>query len=426
MYAQDVVSLGLQTETITAIAIDPKNPNTIYAGSSSNFSSNTFGMIFKSTNQGITWDTLYRGVSVTDIKIHPIDNTILYAALEVNVKSKSVILKSTDAGLSWSKADSGITANSEVWVQQIVFVKQNTEMLYCYTSGNFSGSIYATMNGGKVWTKINESPHLAGNLHDLIIEGGDSLKLLAINNALENLVRSNDSGKSWIEIPLNKPLANILRQEDSTNNLFALVTDTVGKPTIVYKSGDHGNTWTEIPGEIPDSLYPVEMVILNRMNKEDKLVIANKYLRTYVYASSDNIPWVLKSVFPMRFTTMIYHPEGYLLATGLTGIYKIGGITSVSRGNNPALYTMAFSIKSIYPNPFNPSTRITFELSHSSQVKLVVYDMLGREMTQLVSDEKEAGQYSVMWNASSFAAGVYLARMSAGDYSEVKKLILLK
>jgi hypothetical protein len=79
-----------------------------------------------------------------------------------------------------------------------------------------------------------------------------------------------------------------------------------------------------------------------------------------------------------------------------------------------------------YPNPFNPSTTIKFELAKSGNASLIVYDMLGRPVATLVNGEIEAGYHTVNFNASNLAAGVYFYSLQAGDFSSVKKLILLK
>jgi len=72
-----------------------------------------------------------------------------------------------------------------------------------------------------------------------------------------------------------------------------------------------------------------------------------------------------------------------------------------------------FSLSRSFPNPFNPSTQIRFDLPEESNVSLVIYDILGRQVVELVSGEYEAGYHSVTWNASSFSSGVYLARFVA-------------
>jgi hypothetical protein len=84
-----------------------------------------------------------------------------------------------------------------------------------------------------------------------------------------------------------------------------------------------------------------------------------------------------------------------------------------------------FSLLQNYPNPFNPRTTIRYELRVKSEVRLVVYDLLGREVVTLVNEtQDQAGIKSVQWNASGMASGVYLFRLSAGEFSESRKMIL--
>ena len=79
-----------------------------------------------------------------------------------------------------------------------------------------------------------------------------------------------------------------------------------------------------------------------------------------------------------------------------------------------------------YPNPFNPTTKIKFELPKSSFVKLVVYDILGREVIKLVNEKLTAGSYETEWGAQEFASGVYFYKLVANDFSETKKMLLIK
>lgn len=85
-----------------------------------------------------------------------------------------------------------------------------------------------------------------------------------------------------------------------------------------------------------------------------------------------------------------------------------------------------YMLEQNYPNPFNPSTTISFRLPEQSQVVLKIYDALGREVTTLVNDEMKAGSYNVQWTATDFASGIYFYRLSAGKFSQTKKLMLLK
>jgi hypothetical protein len=85
-----------------------------------------------------------------------------------------------------------------------------------------------------------------------------------------------------------------------------------------------------------------------------------------------------------------------------------------------------FDLSQNYPNPFNPSTKINFDMPKDGLVSLKIYDMLGREVSTLVSEFRTAGYYSVDFNASSLTSGVYFYRVSTGDFSAVKKMTVLK
>ena len=79
-----------------------------------------------------------------------------------------------------------------------------------------------------------------------------------------------------------------------------------------------------------------------------------------------------------------------------------------------------------YPNPFNPSTVIAYELSTVSHVTLKIYDILGREVATLVNEKQNPGFYSVRFNAFYLSSGVYFYRIIAGRYNSVKKLVVMK
>ena len=79
-----------------------------------------------------------------------------------------------------------------------------------------------------------------------------------------------------------------------------------------------------------------------------------------------------------------------------------------------------------YPNPFNPSTKITYTIPELSFITLKVYNVLGKEVSTLVSEEKEAGKYSVEFDAKGLPSGIYFYRLQAGDFVETKKMVLMK
>lgn len=85
-----------------------------------------------------------------------------------------------------------------------------------------------------------------------------------------------------------------------------------------------------------------------------------------------------------------------------------------------------FSLKQNFPNPFNPSTQISFSVPQTSHILLKVYDTNGREVATLINQNKVAGNYAVDFNASSLASGIYYYTITAGSYTATKKMILMK
>jgi hypothetical protein len=99
--------------------------------------------------------------------------------------------------------------------------------------------------------------------------------------------------------------------------------------------------------------------------------------------------------------------------------------TDVENPPSPERLTR-FALDQNFPNPFNPATEISYQLSAFSRVTLKVYDLLGREVASLVNDKKVPGKYSAIWNASGMPSGVYFYRLQTGTYTETKKMLLLK
>ncbi|MCK5571112.1 MAG: T9SS type A sorting domain-containing protein, partial [Bacteroidetes bacterium] len=79
-----------------------------------------------------------------------------------------------------------------------------------------------------------------------------------------------------------------------------------------------------------------------------------------------------------------------------------------------------------YPNPFNPTTNVNYSIPTAGFVTLKVYDLLGQEVVTLVNQEQDAGSYRVDFNAVDLANGAYFYRLTAGTFTDVKKMVLMK
>lgn len=135
------------------------------------------------------------------------------------------------------------------------------------------------------------------------------------------------------------------------------------------------------------------------------------------------------------------HFECVLIANGVFEIkYPAGSIGTasgewleISLGNTATQvdkvevpYPDNFNLEDNYPNPFNPNTTINYQLTSISHVRLVVLDLLGREVAVLVNKKKETGKFSVSFSGSNLTSGVYFYKLTAGGFSDIKKMTLIK
>ena len=102
------------------------------------------------------------------------------------------------------------------------------------------------------------------------------------------------------------------------------------------------------------------------------------------------------------------------------------GSVKKQRNFKGSLVVTEYALEQNYPNPFNPTTTINYQIPKDGSVTITVFDNLGREVATLVNEQKEAGRYSVQFDATRLSSGVYYYSLKAGDYKAVKKLVLLK
>ena len=117
-----------------------------------------------------------------------------------------------------------------------------------------------------------------------------------------------------------------------------------------------------------------------------------------------------------------YHCEPHQ-AMGMTGTIIVQDPVGVSDDESIA---EQFELQQNYPNPFNPITRISYAIPSASFVNLKVYDIIGNEITVLVNEEKQAGNYQIDFDATELTGGVYFYQLLTGSFVETKKMILMK
>ena len=172
------------------------------------------------------------------------------------------------------------------------------------------------------------------------------------------------------------------------------VADTVGKQIT-------RGQWTTLAITKLDSLAG--------LGKFDPTKAARIGVAIYYPGSLDTTQWLGKVEFD-DFTAY--------------GIWFANGVPSGVKGDAGVVYQ--YQLYSNYPNPFNPSTTIKYDVQMNSKVLIKVFDILGREVATLVDRKQAAGSYEVEFNASSLSSGVYFVRMNAGGFVKTQRMMLLK
>lgn len=106
----------------------------------------------------------------------------------------------------------------------------------------------------------------------------------------------------------------------------------------------------------------------------------------------------------------------------LVEYYVAAAAATQETSNTPIRYQLSQN----YPNPFNPITTLSYELPKTSDVILSIYDINGHLVETLVSQHRNAGKYQVQWDASGYSSGLYFYQIAAGDFTAIRRCVLLK
>jgi hypothetical protein len=129
---------------------------------------------------------------------------------------------------------------------------------------------------------------------------------------------------------------------------------------------------------------------------------------------NNNVYYTLRAIYN--------EPAGFSALTDT--LFERGDAIGID--DNGSCFPEKMALNPNYPNPFNPTTTITYSLNKSVHVRLEVYDLLGQLTEVLINKDQSAGHYKVRWNARKFPSGVYFYRFIAGDFVQVKKCLLMK
>jgi photosystem II stability/assembly factor-like uncharacterized protein len=345
-----------------------------------------YQLIIRTTNSGQNWSVVHPAVSedhsIVNLNIHNTSQATAFSEYWSSPYYYRYIYRTSDMGASWIITQTYVAGT---WIH---FIDLNTGWAYGSTYypppiNQYYLDVNKTVDGGQNWTLISRGSGVSINPGMIYFYSG-SLGFKYSHMGTVYFSRTNDGGYNWGGTGLN--LNQLIRSFYFVNSQKGWI---VGDNSIIYVTSNSGINWVQQTSPVTANLKMVNFI-------------------------DENTGWI---------------------AAGSMGILKTttgGVLTGFSKEGNEIPLTP--SLNQNYPNPFNPVTKIKFDIPLSRgvpegrgvSVQLIIYDLLGREVTTLVNELMKPGIYEVDWDGSSSASGVYFYRLITDEYVETKKMVLLK
>jgi photosystem II stability/assembly factor-like uncharacterized protein len=409
------------------------------------------GVILKSTNYGLNWIDL-------SPYYHPTwCNSISFANSQTGYigATDMLLLKTTNSGINWI-IDTSLFKNNGFGhpsIYHIQFTDENTGWLLSDTG------LFKTNNTGTNWIYKPFPTHSPDNMYFInnnigwlvvdteyqsynyssvfkTTDGGNNFKFLGFVNALSTDIKFYDSLYGYISCQNILGGPNLFRTTNGGNNWQGIELGTISSICIInrnkafvgqssgyiYKTTDGGDTWT-ISYNYDNSWSCIKFV-------NENTGFATNYKKNICYTTNGGDNWNYSNIgFYSGLGEIYFTPQniGFIVG-GYAKIFRtdnLGGIIGINNHNEVTLQN--YKLYQNFPNPFNPETTIKYSLPKNAFVTIKVYNILGKEITTLLNENKPIGDYSTVFNGSKFSSGVYFYSLIIdGKLNQVKKMIMIK
>jgi photosystem II stability/assembly factor-like uncharacterized protein len=375
----------------------------------------TSGLILVTTNAGQNWTTQYSGINNKRLnRIATVNSSIIYCSGYFET-----ILKSTDGGNNWIIIRNGPFGVGKSWDANY-FINENTGW-FC-GNGNY---VLKTTDGCITFDSVYIP---TSYLFDIYFRNANEGLICGEGSIVYKTI---DGGITWTEItvPHGTQVPTFLRMTFINDSTGYLISEARYR---VFKTTDFGSTWeyiTEVTG--PYYIYSIYFSSENtgwicggngyifkstnggyNWRQENTTAFSQGYLSS-LYFLNDNTGWAVGSATKILHTTT-------------------GGEPLLNISSNNEITPENFELFQNFPNPFNPVTNIGYELPVASEVILIVYDVVGKEIALLVNEKQNPGKYNFQLSIDDYhlTSGVYFYQLSAtggkDKFIQTKKMILLK
>lgn len=357
------------------------------------------GAIYKSNPEGTEFTQINEDMTVGFIWALLAHNGYYYAGTEQGVFRYD--------GSSWTLVGlDGMDVRSLVAVDGKIY------------AGVWLGGVYVSNDDGDTWASINTETISWAAVHDITanitVDFNVELFVATLGNGV---CFSPDGGESWTKLNLEYNFVWSIAST-STGTLFA---GTYGDG--LYTSDDNGQNWTKVVGVNAQYIYDITV------DAEDNVYIST--LLGGIYTSNNGGSSFSNAGMGGFGTSSVLafgssESGSVYVGTSDGSIYRKttgDGVTSV--GNEEDI-PKEFRLDQNYPNPFNPSTTIQFAVPKAGEYKVVVYNILGQQVAELLNTQLQPGVHKVKFGGAQLASGIYIYQLIGNEVNFTKKMILMK
>jgi photosystem II stability/assembly factor-like uncharacterized protein len=420
--------------------------------------------IWKTTDGGTSWVSQYNNPTGfgDGLRMFDANNGVYYGDPDPVTSSNWEILTTTNGGTNWNRVPAGNyppadSVAGEVGVACNLFTLGNTVWFSSYTAAGTTDFVYKSDNNGLNWTRSSFPGILGGSS---FISFKDPLNGLIV--CLDNTIAMTDNGGStWT----TSSLAGVgFRSIVNVPTYSAYVT--VGSSGVSNYTKDNGATWIPLTTGTTQTLYwvattgnycwavgnagtilkldgvvlPVELTSFTAVSQNQQVTL-NWSTATEI---NNNGFEIQRSVPNSEFVTV-----GFVKGAGTTTEQKEYSFTDKNLQNGIYSYRLkqidyngayeyseaievdvrsldTYTLEQNYPNPFNPTTKIGYVLSAKTNVKVVVMNAIGEQIAVLVNQTQEQGYHQLTFNATNLPSGIYFYSLQTENFSETKKMLLMK
>ena len=383
------------------------------------------GTVIRTSNSGMNWSDASSNLPSTLELVNIIAVSDSLALTVGNIGDTTYVYRTSDYGLNWARV---FTQNDgyldAIWMRTVT----TGFMMGDPVAGRWS--LWKTTNAGLNWDSTGLYLPQSGTeygYNNCLFCSQDNI-WFGTNNY--RIYYSSNYGQSWQVQPTSESQTIRVIYRESWG------TDFLAGGSQLLSTTNNGTNWTivnDMPGtgnitgitdpnpgifNAPPYLYGVPLIC-----RQNKVYIHAYWLQRWdtIYTAPANINYLFKS-FQEPFNTW---GGGCFALRSAGGIAvcecQLGEVKSLSD-----VIPQNYKLYQNYPNPFNPVSMIKFEIPGYSNLKITVYNELGKEIAVLVDERLKGGIYEVQWDASDFASGVYFYRLITEKFSDTKKMVLIK